>query len=168
MQTTHPPSSVQHLGVVLHLLWLQSSEWTAFYNGTWMHGWFLYVKAVTGWYSYLGEIWLWCCWEMWSSSGGQHTNQWKARLWFFVPILYLVVWGILQLCCHLRIHITFIFCRQSSDILEATQTFIFSSYKRWQFITTISIACVKNSYPFFRFYTIITRISSKSEDFDRL
>jgi hypothetical protein len=55
-----------------------------------------------------------------------------------------------------------IFCRQSLDVLEATWTSIFSNYKRWQFITTISIACEEYSNLLFRFYTTIAKIS-KSE-----
>jgi hypothetical protein len=63
---------------------------------------------------------------------------------------------------HPRICISFIF----AGSLEATCTF--SSYKRGQFITTISIAREEHSNLQFRFYTTMAKISLKSEGFARL
>jgi hypothetical protein len=69
---------------------------------------------------------------------------------------------------HPRIYISFIFCGQSRDILEAMWSFIFSNYKRWQLITIIRIACEKHSNLLFRFCATVTKISLKSECFARL
>jgi hypothetical protein len=68
---------------------------------------------------------------------------------------------------HPKICISFIFCRQSLDILEAALAFIFSSYERWQFIGTISLAHEKYSDPLFRYYTTMENVS-KSKGFAAL
>jgi hypothetical protein len=47
---------------------------------------------------------------------------------------------IFKIFCHPRICVSVIFYRQSVGILGAMWNFVFSNYKRWQFIAIISIA----------------------------
>jgi hypothetical protein len=66
-----------------------------------------------------------------------------------------------------RICISFIFCKQSLDIPEATWTYYFFSHKRQQFITSISAVCEEYGNPLLTFYIAIAKIL-KTESFARL
>lgn len=120
-----------------HLSCLQSSQSAALCNETWMYWWFLNIKAVAGWYS---------SWEKYNFDVAE-IFWWSARWSMRSNMLPFLAPSILS--SSMRVFLRWFDGGPKKYVLASYFVgslltswsyldFIFSSYKRWQFITVVT------------------------------